>query len=102
MIVLHEIWGMLTWSTNWILKESVDLIAKYENINLVLIQETQLHDEKQTQSRSYFSGYDIIGITYHRIYGTIRYARSDIQNVKLLYYCTKKNIHRIDDEMWTM
>lgn len=40
-------------------------LLKENNIDLVLIQESHLYDEKQAHSRAYISGYEIIGIRYY-------------------------------------
>lgn len=59
---------------------------------LVIIEETHRQDEIQARVEAKNPDYDIIGITYHHIYGILTYSRNDIENVKLI--SSSSDIHK--------
>lgn len=63
------------------------------DIDILLIQETHTADEAQLQSRGKIPGYRLIGATYHPTYGTATYAKTNIDNVKLVSTSDSNNIH---------
>lgn len=75
--------------------EYISKLLLDQNIDMAIIQETHLEDENQQHSRGRIYGYDLLGATYHRSYGTATYIRSTIDNAKLLHTATDLNIHQV-------
>ncbi|KAL8178210.1 UNVERIFIED_CONTAM: hypothetical protein K2H54_036061 [Gekko kuhli] len=63
--------------------------------DLALVQKAHLDNENQVCRRPKIVGYDVIGITYDHIYGIVLYARSNIENVKLILTNVHSDIHTI-------
>src|ERR1700743_3530272 len=55
-----------------------------KSIDVVLLQETHTANESQLKARGSIEGYELIGATYHRHYGTATYIKSNINNVILI------------------
>src|ERR1700744_158316 len=51
---------------------------------VVLLQETHTANESQLKARGSIEGYELIGATYHRHYGTATYIKSNINNAILI------------------
>lgn len=54
-------------------------------VDVVLLQETHVPDEKQMHCRGNIDGYKLISATYHKYYGVATYIRNDISNSSHLY-----------------
>lgn len=65
------------------------------HVDVVAVQETHAENESQLMSRGKIPGYDLIGATYHKSYGTATYARNDIENVSLGTTSTNNGIHEV-------
>ncbi|XP_072395286.1 uncharacterized protein [Diabrotica undecimpunctata] len=70
-------------------------LLKDDNIDLVAIQETHCETEKQLQKRGKIPGYELLGATYHRTYGTATYVKEDIENASLISTSTDDCIYNV-------
>lgn len=65
------------------------------DVDVLAIQETHTETEDQLRSRARIPGYELIGATYNRSYGTATYIRNTIENATLKRASTSNNIHEI-------
>jgi len=54
-------------------------ILDEEKINILVIQETQTHDQDQLIKRGTIPSYSIAGATFHNKYGTATYVKNDLK-----------------------
>ncbi|KAL1129539.1 hypothetical protein AAG570_012484, partial [Ranatra chinensis] len=64
-------------------------------IDLIAIQETHCNTEEQLKRRSKIPDYDLLGATYHHIYGVATYVKSNIDNATLISTLSNNNIHTV-------
>lgn len=70
-------------------------ILKKDNIDLVAIQETHCDTEEQLRKRGRIPGYELLGATYHHIYGVATYVRCNIENAILISISSDNDIHTV-------
>lgn len=67
-------------------------LLRNDDIDLVAIQETHCESEQELQKRGKIPGYELLGATYHRTYGTATYVKSNIENASLIHSSTENDI----------
>lgn len=76
--------------------EVLSKILREHKIDIATIQETHVGNETDLKSRGKLPGYEILGATYHHIYGCLTYIRSNIENARLVSTnISNNNIHTI-------
>lgn len=79
--------------------ENLSRQLKDNNIDIAVIQETHISSEEALFTRGEVPGYEIIGATLHKSYGTATYVKYGLENVKLVETSSLDNISVVTIEL---